>query len=95
MSRAWTFRHTKITDQADPYRVDLKTLENQAQAAFDPDEDIINDENTSVQHLAQLQKLAQQEEEKLQKQIADQEEQEKQKKIALAEAETRQKEIKL
>lgn len=86
---------TDIADQADPYRVDLKTLENQAQAAFDPDEDIINDENTSVQHLAQLQKLAQQEEEKLQKQIADQEEQEKQKKIALAEAETRQKEIKL
>ena len=58
---------TDIADQADPYRVDLKTLEQNTQAAFDPDEDIINDENTSVQHLAQLQKLAQQEEEKLQK----------------------------
>lgn len=70
---------TDIADQADPYRVDIKALEQHTQEAFDPDEDIINDENTSVQHLAQLQKLAQQEEDKLQKQIAEQEEQEKQK----------------
>ena len=60
---------TDIADQADPYRVDISALENHTKDAFpvDSDEDIINDENTSVQHLAQLQKIAQAEEEKLQK----------------------------
>lgn len=60
-----------IAEEADPYRVDIKALSGQeATADADDDDDIINDENTSVSHLAKLQKMALQEEEKLHEQIA-------------------------
>ena len=47
-----------IAEEADPYRVDIKAL-SQAEASApageaDDDDDIINDENVSVTHLAKL-----------------------------------------
>ena len=88
-----------IADEADPYRVDIKAL-SQAEAstpvAEDEDsDDIINDENVSVTHLAKLQKMALAEEAKLEAEAAEQREKEKQRQVALAEAEAAQKEAKL
>lgn len=37
-----------IAEEADPYRVDIKALSGEVDSSYDLDEDVINDEFTSV-----------------------------------------------
>ena len=70
--------NAKMADDSDPYRLST-TLHTEA-VSSDAIQDI-NDENTSIQHLGQLEQLANAEEKKVQAELKAAEQAEKQRKI--------------